>query len=152
VPTLAPTQAPPPVTAVPILRVSPVAPRRHATPAPTVSRSPQPTAALTESLRNALGCLASAPEPFTEGGVYLKFCLRHDAVVQAQVFDLNGKLLWKSEKRRLGPGNQQLFYEGWVSGARLPAGAYLFQIDADYGHGQAESRQGQMHRARGKRR
>jgi hypothetical protein len=134
------------------LQLGHAGPKVKATATPAPDLSPRPTAMLTESVRNALGCLSSAPEPFTEGGVYVRFCLRHEALVQVQVFDLKGKRLWKSEKRRFEPGNQQLFFEGWAHGARLPAGAYLYQIDADYGQGRAESRQGQMHRAKAARR
>lgn len=113
--------------------------------------SPRPTAQLTGVVHNALGCLGSAPEPFGEGGVYLSFCLRRPALVQVEVFDLHGKPLWQSPKKPYGVGEQSVFYDGWVRGARIPAGAYLYQVDADYGDDQVETRQEQMHRARVKR-
>lgn len=101
---------------------------------------------------NALGCLASAPEPFGDGGVYIKFCLRHAAKVRVEVFDLKGRSLWRSDPERLEAGTYQRHFEGWVKGARVPAGGYLYQVDADYGQGQAESRQGRMNRQKGRKR
>lgn len=155
-PTLRPTPAAP---ALPTARPWPTSvrrptarPRPRATATPWVEPTPRPTAILVESVRNALGCLDSAPEPFADGGVYLKFCLKHVAVVQVQVFDLKGKTLWSSGKERLAAGNQQWFFEGWIRGAALPPGEYLFQVRADYGHGQVESRQGRMTRGRSPRR
>jgi hypothetical protein len=128
--------------------------RLRATPtaAPVQPLQPRPTAQLTEGVRNALGCLGSAPEPFGDGGVYVSFCLRHPALVQVTVFDGKGKVVWESPKKPFGVGNQQVFFDGWLKGARLPAGAYQYQVLADYGGGQAETRQEEMHRSRIKRR
>lgn len=151
-PTLAPPALP---TAQPwptAVRRPTVRPRLRATATPWVVATARPTAILVESVHNALGCLASAPEPFGEGGVYLQFCLKHSALVQVQVFDLKGKTLWTSGKERLAVGNRQWFFEGWVHGVQLPVGEYLFQVRADYGHGQIESRQGRMTRGRTPRR
>jgi hypothetical protein len=135
-----------------VLRATPVPTPVPATPQPSLAPTPRLTPQLTAGVRNALGCLDSAPEPFGEGGVYLRFCLSAPALVMVQVFDLQGKRLWASGKRRLAPGDHQWHFEGWVSGSRLPPGAYLYQVHADYGDGQAESRQGRMTRGRDRRR
>jgi hypothetical protein len=107
---------------------------------------------LTESVRNALGCLGSAPEPFSAGGVYLNFCLKHAAKVHVTVFDPQGATLWDSEARVLAVGQHQWWFDGTDKGRDLPPGPYLFQVQADYGGGRRESRQGTMTRERPRRR
>lgn len=146
VPTRLPTSRPGPLPAA--------APTRAATvpPSPGAIPTPGPTVQLTQGVRNALGCLDSAPEPFGEGGVYLKFCLTHAAVVQAKVFDLEGRLLWASERRRAAVGSHQWHFDGRVRHSDLPPGGYLYQIHADYGAAGAETRQGRMTRVRSRRR
>lgn len=103
---------------------------------------------LTESVRNALGCIASAPEPFTDGGVYLRFCLAHGAKVKVSVFDQRGQDLWHSKELALEAGPQQVYFDGRVNGTRLTPGTYLFDVTAHYSTGQKESRQGTLTRAR----
>jgi len=98
------------------------------------------------SVQNALGCLASAPEPFAEGGVYIEFCLSHTAKVRIEVFDATGMKLWASEGRLLRPGQRQWWFEGGVQGRPLAPGSYLYEITADYGDGMSENRQGSMTR------
>jgi hypothetical protein len=102
---------------------------------------------LQESVRNALGCLDSAPEPFTDGGVYIQFCLSHAALVHVAVYDAKGVLLWRSEGRDLGTGSQQWYFDGTASGLPLPLGSYVYEVTALYAPGNSESRQGSMSRA-----
>lgn len=146
VPTLVPTHG----LVLPRLRPTPkrraLAPRPTATPAPPPT--PRPTAKLTESVHNALGCLASAPEPFTDGGVYMQFCLAHAAQVRVAVYDTKGKSLWHSAELQFDAGQQQVFFDGKVHGTRLTPGPYLFEVTAFYESGQKESRQGSLTRAR----
>jgi hypothetical protein len=108
--------------------------------------TPQPTVVMRQSIQNALGCLASAPEPFSDGGVYIEFCLTHSANVRIEVFDASGMKLWGSEERLLQPGQQQWWFEGAVQGRALEPGSYLYEITADYGGGMSENRQGSMTR------
>jgi hypothetical protein len=99
-------------------------------------------------IHNALGCLSSAPEPFTDGGVFLQFCLSHAAEITIRVFDTAGAPLWTSDEQFLQPGQHQWFYDGTNAGALLPEGPYVYEITADYGLGRREVRQGSMTRRR----
>jgi hypothetical protein len=105
-----------------------------------------------ESVRNALGCLSSAPEPFVDGGVFINFCLSHAAAARLVVLDTNGAVLWKSQDQSLPVGQHQWYFDGTNQGRDLPPGPYLYQITADYGGGQREVRQGAMTKGRPERR
>jgi hypothetical protein len=133
--------------------------RHRATPTPeapptpaaiedTPTAEPKPTVQLRESIRNALGCLSSAPEPFSDGGVFLQFCLSHSAAVTLVVYDEDGKVVWKSEPQGMEPGEHQVYFEGRREGDLLPEGRYLYEIAADYGAGGKEIRQGTMNRVK----
>ncbi|HTB22031.1 MAG TPA: hypothetical protein VK914_04945 [bacterium] len=120
--------------------------RRLARPLPSPTPEARPTVAMRAVVQNALGCLASAPEPFSDGGVYIEFCLSHAANVRIEVYDSSGMKLWTSELKLLQPGQQQWWFDGTVQGRALEPGSYLFEITADYGGGMSESRQGSMTR------
>jgi hypothetical protein len=101
-----------------------------------------------ESVRNALGCLSTAPEPFADGGVFVSFCLSHAAIVRLEVFSTDGILQWRSEDQALAAGPQQWYFDGRTKDGPLEPGPYLYQVTADYGSGQKESRQGALTRGR----
>jgi hypothetical protein len=99
-----------------------------------------------EDVRHSLGCLSSSPEPFSEGGVYVFFCLRSAAGIRLSVFDARGRLRYAGKEAWCGPGNGQAFFDGRDErGKWLAAGGYFYQLDARYGpEGRlgAESKQG----------
>jgi uncharacterized protein YraI len=109
---------------------------------------PRPTAVLGATVRNALGCLESAPEPFTDGGVYLRFCLSQAAWVRVVVYGAKGKALWKSAEKAYDVGHQQIYYEGSVHGVDLSPGPYVYELQARYADGVRETRQGTLTKAR----
>jgi hypothetical protein len=125
--------------------------RFQATPAPSPLATAGPGVEIKagDGVKNALGCMASAPEPFAEGGVYLQFCLRHSAKVQVTVFDAKGHALWHSAAASLGAGNHQVFFDGRVGGRAIVPGRYLWEARAEDESGRAESRQESLTR-RGK--
>lgn len=106
---------------------------------------------LGESVRNALGCLGSAPEPFSDGGVFVQFCLAQAARVRLSVFDASGSPLWRSDGQVFPAGEHQWLFDGTAGGRPLEPGPYLYEVAADYGNGQKESRLGTMTRVRSKR-
>ena len=127
---------------------------------PTLLATARPTLAPTvkipmavdlgEGIKNALGCLDSAPEPFGEGGVYLQFCIKVAAKIQVNIYDSLGRPLWHSDTFALDAGNQQVFYDGRANGQFIVPGRYLWEVHAQYGSGSAESRQGVLTRRREK--
>jgi hypothetical protein len=121
-------------------------------PAPAPPLLPRPTVVLRESIHNALGCLSSAPEPFSDGGAYIQFCLSHTAMVHLAVFDATGAQRWRSEDKLLSAGQQQWYFSGNSDEGPLPPGAYGYEVTAIYGAGQGESRQGGLTKVRAERR
>ena len=109
---------------------------------------PRPTVVLAAPVRNALGCLASAPEPFTDGGVYLQFCLRQPAQLRCVVYGPKGKVLWRSLVRATAPGQRQVYFGGSIHGVDLSPGSYLFEVQARYADGMREIRQGTLTKVR----
>ena len=150
-PTARPTQRPAPLPSprpTPKVRHTP-----QAAQAPTVLPTDEPTrvrpvADLEDSVKNALGCLSSAPEPFGEGGVYLTFCLKRRARVQISVYDSKGRPLWQSSASSLEAGVHKVFYDGRANSRYLVPGRYLWEVNAQYGSGLAESLQSAMSRRR----
>lgn len=154
-PTPVPTQRPTPrpvATAVPTPVPRPKATRVLPTPGPTAIPSPRPTVVLTEGSKNTLGCLESAPEPFGEGGVYLKFCLARSSKAQVRVYDAQGRPLWQSPMTQYAAGNQQVHYDGRANGHDLVPGRYLWEVRVQHPDGHAEERQGALTRRRSSRR
>lgn len=163
-----PTATSVPPTALPTLRPTPLptpSPKRAAksklkaaarpfpTEVPAEAPTPvRPVADLEESVKNALGCLSSAPEPFGEGGAYLTFCLKRRAKVQVSVYDSKGRPLWQSSPASLEPGVHKVFYDGRANSRFIVPGRYLWEVNAQYGSGQAESLQSAMSRRRESRR
>lgn len=109
---------------------------------------PRPTVVLAAPVHNALGCLASAPEPFTDGGVYLQFCLRQPAQLRCVVYGPKGKVLWRSPVRITAAGQGQVYFGGSVHGVDLSPGSYLFEVQARYADGLREIRQGTLTKVR----
>jgi hypothetical protein len=144
-PTLVPTRVPvsPPPT--------PKAAQSTPEPSPVLAPKQGPTIKPEAGVHSSLGCLASAPEPFAEGGVYLQFCLRRSAQTQVTVFDAKGRALWHSPSQSLGAGNHQVFFDGRVSGRFIVPGRYLWEVRAQDASGRAESRQESLTRRAEKR-
>jgi hypothetical protein len=157
-PTPAPTAVPTAVpTKIPTLAPTFV-PTKEPTPAPTPGLSPAlvsipvPTAApvlspvmapAQQRIRNALGCLQSSPEPFSEGGTYIFFCLSHSASARLRVFDSKGNLVFTGESKFLTSDRHQWFYAPRDDkGKLLKPGRYHYRVEAQYDGQNAEWRQG----------
>jgi hypothetical protein len=120
-------------------------PLRQATAVTAVAVN-RPVVDVGETVKNALGCLDSAPQPFADGGVYLGFCLKHAARVQVSVFDSRGHTLWRSPAAAFDSGNHKIYFDGRVAGDLVVPGHYLWEVRAQYRAGVAESRQSSMDR------
>jgi hypothetical protein len=145
-----PTRVPSPVPTRAALPSSSPRPTARPTlpPLPTKAPTPRSVATLEEAIKNALGCLSSAPEPFGDGGVYLRFCLKHPAKVKVRVFDRAGHVLWQAPAQSLGAGQHQQYFDGLVNGVNLVPGPYLWEAEAAYGPEWAETRQASLTRRR----
>ena len=149
VPTRHPTPRPAKLSARSKRRIPTV---EAATPLPTEIPSPRPTVVLEQGSKNSLGCLETAPEPFGEGGVYLKFCLARASKAQVRVYDSQGRPLWQSPLATLEAGNQQVHFDGRANGHDLVPGRYLWEVRVVHPDGHAEERQGALTRKRRERR
>ncbi len=147
----APTFAPTPKRALPtvttVVAVTPL-------PAPRTPRGAG-VAMVTPSGRsvaNALGCLRSSPEPFSEGGSYVFFCLKVAGSLHLSVYDGLGRILWESEWKSFGEGQHQWAFDGLdQKGRPIRSGRYLYQLEARYASGDRESKHGQFNKVAGKR-
>jgi hypothetical protein len=130
--------------------IRPKRPKRAPTPVgqQAAALTPRPTAALGQSVANALGCLESAPEPFADGGAYIQFCLSQPAWVRVQVYGSKGKALWKSPEQAFDAGRHQVYFDGMVHAVALTPGAYVYEVQARYADGGRENRQGSLTKAR----
>ncbi len=170
-PSLTPTFRPSPVPPSPSVSPSPsYTPRvsmRRPNPILTVTPSstpyrlpvimPRPTPSLvstriaahpvleTTSLMAKLSCLQSSPEPFSEGGVYLFFCIDQPAQVLYRIFDLKGHEVFTGPLGSYQPGRNQVFFSGLSEkGKYLTKGRYFYRLEAVYSGKVAEWRQAEF--------
>jgi hypothetical protein len=126
VPTATPTDVPtpvPPPTAVPDIP-TPVPAKTYPTAKPTVETSKT-------KANKVLGCLQASPQPFSDGGVFIYFCLKQKAWVRLTIFDLKGHLIRTVKKSEEPSGNRQWFYDGKDErGNLLNKGTYYYSLDA----------------------
>jgi hypothetical protein len=133
-------QSCPSPTAVPTIAIS-IAPQG---PAPT-----PPSSGLKPGLSVlGLNCLGSAPEPFSMGGVFIRFCLKKTAEVTLRIYSSGGgKAIREIKGGEFRPGNSQIFFNALDSQDKpLPPGSYLYEVyaaDAEY----KAQRQESMNRA-----
>jgi cell division septation protein DedD len=144
-PTLAPSLAP---TAIPTF-----APLPTPAPKPRLLRTLQPAPTFVPlRVKDAIGCVQSSPEPFSEGGVYVFYCLKHAGTVTLKVFSLKGKQLFASEPKFEVPGSHQIFFGGSdQKGRGLASGRYQYRLEAHYDEDSIEWRHGEFNLKRKKR-
>jgi hypothetical protein len=94
----------------------------------------------------------SAPEPFSEGGVYVFYCLKHAATVTFKVFNDKGKQVFSGAPKFNVAGSYQEFYAGQdQKGKLIKPGHYQYRLEAVYDEHSAEWRQSEFNMRRKKR-
>jgi hypothetical protein len=97
---------------------------------PVEDDRPGETVSLAPELVSGVGAF---PNPFN-GGTEIRFELRNESRFRVEVFDLTGRLVWRSAEQTARPGEVRVPWDARdVAGRPVPSGVYLLGVTPDGG-------------------